>query len=733
MAAMERDLWRLARWCGLRPAYTDYSNRRRRAAPETVLAALRAWGAPIDSPSQAARLLRDLDRQRWRCALEPVSVVWEDAAAPRSGAIHVRLPEDETDRPAEIEIEPEDGGSLRRGVDLARAPVRETVQIDSRRYVQTRIDLPGPLPAGYHRASLRWAGRSASTLLIVAPPSVYRAHPQDHGPRGWGVFIPLYALRTRTSWGAGNLSDLRELTRWTARRGGGIVGTLPLLAQFLDDPAHISPYSPVSRLFFSELYIDAESAPEFAACEQSRRIAQSERFRAEKARLSSGDEADPVGVMALKRAILSPLAEAFFAAGDERLRALERRCNEDAHLARYAAFRAAGARHGRDWRAWPRGVSDRLRPGPRSVDGGGGDFDDREYRYHLYVQFLLHEQLSHLGDSLRREDGTGLYLDLPVGVHPDGYDAWWFADSLVEGVSAGAPPDDFFSLGQSWGFAPIHPQRSREQGHEWVIRSLRAHMRYSGCLRIDHVMWLHRMYWTFTGASPADGLYARSPAEELYAIVCLESHRHRCEVVGENLGTVPDEVNRAMRRRRLRGMYVGQFSFRPQTAEDGDGAGSAKNGELLAPAPVGSFADLNTHDTPTFAAFWSGDDIDLRVELGFLEQRRAAEERCARADLRRRVLRWLAIDGRGEGECAPETIRAVLAGLLEHLGRGDAGIVLVNMEDLWLERRPQNVPGTELASNWRGRAAMSLERAGQDQGVAGVLEALKHGRKGGRR
>ena len=96
----------------------------------------------------------------------------------------------------------------------------------------------------------------------------------------------------------------------------------------------------------------------------------------------------------------------------------------------------------------------------------------------------------------------------------------------------------------------------------------------------------------------------RYRAEELYAILALESHRHRCVIIGEDLGIVPSYVRPAMSRHGVRRMFILQYAL--------------VDSSVKAPGrvPAGSLAALNTHDMPPFAAFWQDDDFAREAEIG---------------------------------------------------------------------------------------------------------------------
>ena len=248
----------------------------------------------------------------------------------------------------------------------------------------------------------------------------------------------------------------------------------------------------------------------------------------------------------------------------------------------YARFRAAGERQHAPWPAWPAPLRDGVIK--------EGDYDEEAMRYHLYVQWLAHQQLQSLSQKAR-EKGVRLYFDLPLGVHPDGYDVWREPNLFVLGASAGAPPDAFFAKGQDWGLPPLHPERLREQGYRYYIACVRHLLQMAGILRIDHVMGFHRLFFVPRGMKANQGVYVRYRAEEFYALLALEAHHHQAIIVGEDLGTVPPEVRPAMERHGLHRTYVAQFSLTPDARQ------------ALLPPSSNMVASLNTHDTPTFAGF----------------------------------------------------------------------------------------------------------------------------------
>lgn len=591
------DLRELARLCSVQLSYDDAAGKKRKPSRDALTAALCARNPEHAKLSDALRARRDAFARQ---VIEPVTVSWGSEVP----LIEVRVPDGQHGARAACEIVLESGDVVAGFVKLA-----DTVLLPR-------------VPFGYHTLRLTIGGTAHESALFVAPAEAFAPE-----RKMWGVFAPVYALRTQRTRGIGDLGDLSALERKVASLGGGFIATLPMNAIFPDDEP--SPYSPVSRLFWNELYLDVRRLPEWRGEE-----------------LPDHDEliVDWKRIATERHALLSKLAERFVP--DDEFLAFEREARD------YAEFR------------------------------GGA-------QYHLYVQYRMSQQLRALKGVL--------YLDFPLGVNRRGYDAHRFAERFARDASVGAPPDLFFTKGQNWGFAPPDPDAIRARHHDYFRKCIRHQLAYASILRIDHVMGLHRLFWIPRGADAKDGVYVRYPEEELYAVLAIESQRAKSVIVGEDLGTVPQYVPRMMQRHGIRRMSVVQYELTP---------------ERVAEPPKESIASINTHDMPTFAGFWNADDVDDRVAQGLLDARGADEERAKRAKMRAALTTFLTARGLlPEGAAGgPAT---VLEAVLRFLASSDAEMVLVNLEDLWLEREPVNRPGVPERS-WRRRMRVPLEQLRSD-------------------
>jgi 4-alpha-glucanotransferase len=703
-----RELRELAGLYGVQTSYDDAMGRHIEAGPEALLAVLRALDAPVDSLEEVPEALRERREELAERIVEPVVVAWDG----RVPALELRFGVESGSLACRFDLEGGERWAWDR--ELSALPTLPTLPTPSPAPGSSApgrlLGLPDLLPTGYHRLRVEVGGKSAETLVISAPARCFAGDSIEGNKPLWGVFLPLYALQTRKSWGAGDFSDLQALAEWTAGLGGGVVATLPMLASFLDEPFEPSPYAPASRLFWNELYLDPRCIPELEGCAEAKRLMASQELRREVEALRAETKVDYGRLMALKRRVLEELARSFFAQpSPDRRDAFQEFVESRPELEAYAAFRAVGERRGEPWQSWP----ERLREGNLAP----ADWDEDDRRYHLWVQWITDEQVSAMAREARRL-GPGLYLDLPLGVHGSSFDVWRYPDHFAKGASAGAPPDAFFTKGQDWGFPPIHPERLREHGYDYLIESLRHHLRYAGLLRIDHIMQLYRLFWIPQGMGPADGVYVHYPVDELFAVLSVESHRHKAIVVGENLGTVPPEIGEAMDRHDVLGMYVVQYELQP-------------GGQGLRTPPARSAASLNTHDMPTFRSFWEARDVAEMQELGFFDEQQAREERERRAQLRREMVETLPAEERGDQGDDRRACAGVLRRLLDGLAASPARMVLVNLEDLWGETEPQNVPGTHLEKpNWRRKARPTFEEFSQKPEVVEALRRMDRIRKG---
>ncbi len=390
-AVQVHTIQQLARHYGVQTAYVDVTRRPRQASPEALLCTLRALGAPVESMEDVPDALRERRQAQWERGGEPVIVAWEGKPA----ELELRMPRDRTSESLSCHLALDTGEVRKWTWKLERLPTKHAANVEGVRYVAKRLSLPGPLPWGYHRLTLESHGRLFQSMIISAPMRAYSSS-EASAAQGWGVFLPLYALHSKRSWGGGDFTDLETLVHWVAGLGGNVVATLPLLAAFLDEPCDPSPYAPASRLFWNEFYIDVLRIPELKTCPAARALLESGEVQRELETQRSSPWVDYRRQMALKRKVLEELAQCLSVESAERQAAFQRFVKGQPQVEDYARFRATGEKRGAPWPAWP----EQLRCG----DLQEGDFDEAGRNYHLYVQWVAQEQVQ---DALGEEQGDG--------------------------------------------------------------------------------------------------------------------------------------------------------------------------------------------------------------------------------------------------------------------------------------------------------------------------------------
>lgn len=711
----------LADRLGIAREYRDQEGITRAVPEATRRSLLGTFGFPVGADSDAADALRRLEQAEAEQALAPVVVL-------RTGApVHEVLIAVAPEQRGHVHWElAEESGARRDGAaEIIDLPVRSSSSGPDRSVVRRGLALPGDIPAGYHRLALEIRGAAGvqrhEAALIVAPQRAYEPEAFRRGERLWGVAVQLYGLRSDRNWGIGDFTDLARLLRWAGAAGCAAIGVNPLHALFLDDPAHISPYSPSSRMFFNPLYLDVEAIAGFSECAELQQDLASPDTAAALRQLRAGELVDYPGVTRLKRRALEHLYRWHLrAAPDGGTGFAAFRDEQGEPLRSFAVFNALREHFGardtalRDWRRWPAELQDPHSPAVAAFAQEHAD----AVGFFAWLQWQVAIQLQRCKDAARDAGmPIGIYLDLAVGTDRSGADAWAMPRLVASGASIGAPPDIWNRKGQNWGLPPLNTSELRRQAYRPFAELLRANMRWAGALRIDHVLGLQRLFWIPEGATPADGAYVAYPFDDLVAIVALESWRNRCLVIGEDLGTLPEGFQPAMRGAGLLSYCIlyferdGEGRFRPPSAY-----------------PAEAMVSISTHDLPPLASYWSGSDIARKDALSLLPERDAAErERRGRAGDRARLMEALAAERlatEGDGGEGPP-----VDAILRFIARTPCRMLMIGFEDLLGIEEQANVPGTtDEHPNWRRKLPQELDRLLADARVGAALRVLNEER-----
>lgn len=729
---MSDSLERLAGQYGVGASYYDYRGGLHHVSRDSKAALLGAMGVDVSAGHTIDSAAEAFDAVHWTRMLPQACVISTDTQRGQP-VLPISIPLDIDATQIDWEITLENGESVDGIAQIAELPVAERGEAGGRAFVRVNLPLPADLPLGYHRIAT-WldAGLAGETRLIVAPARCYEPPAVAAGARSWGIAVQLYSLRSDSNWGMGDLHDLRDLITLAAPLGCGIVGLNPLHALLPAVPDQISPYSPSSRQFLNVLYIAVPDVPEYAECAQARTHVAGARFQELLRQLRATNNVDYVRVASAKFTVLRMLFEHFrsthLGANTERAAAFQKYVEARGEPLRlHAIFDALDADlrlQGPQYWGWPSWPQEYRDPASPAVNRFARDRVE-EVQYFLYLQWLAETQLS-AAQEAARESGMaiGLYGDVAVGANPGGSETWANRRLYLQQASVGAPPDPLALKGQDWGIPPQDPLELRAQEYEPFIVLIRNNMRATAALRLDHVMTLFRLWWVPRGCSSAQGAYVHYPLDDLIAILALESVRNHCIVIGEDLGTVPDEVRDAMERYHLYHYKV--FLFEKEQDQ-----------RFKAPWQYvrNALATVTTHDLPTLRGWWEGLDIGLREQLDlYPDAAQAAEDRHGRA--RERIAMMQALSAQRlwhwhPSEPPPEYSPALARAIQCYLGLSNASIAMIQIEDLIGMPDPTNVPGTNQEhANWQRKVALQTADIMVRPEVVDMLTAMNVARQG---
>lgn len=606
---------------------------------------------------------------------------------------------------------------------------------------------------GYHTLMLE----HMTLTLAVVPPSCPALKQAPGRERPWGLVAQIYSLPEQRashdvhpvqSAGPGHHPETGHsaLPGWMQGRHFGAVGKLavhaasegasalalsPAHAMFSADPQRYSPYSPSSRLFMNVLYGDPAQVLGDSVIRHV---------------LSTWDQGDVQGVPDISRLpdwpriaglrlrLLRDLFAHFCLHGPahliQKFEAFRQALGPA--LQHHSTYEALHAHHvsrlgrGHGWQDWS---SDLQQPGGAAVARFAHEHD-ADIEFHAFAQWLVFESAQQAQEQARAAGMTcGLISDLAIGTDPRGSHAWSLQNEILNRVSVGAPPDVYQKQGQNWGLTAFSPRGLRSGAYRAFIDTLRASLHSAGGIRIDHVAGMERLWLIPEGASAAEGAYLAYPRHELLGLIALEATRHHAIVIGENLGTVSDELNRSIREHGVLGTRV--LWFERDTSRAPVSVAPFRSANHW---PADAVAMPTTHDLPTVHGWWQERDIHWKLLLGQLTRADhavvQAERGLQRADL------WRALQQEG---CAPDVIRmppdeTPLSAILSFVARTPAPLALFPLEDILGVSDQPNMPGGDSETrlivhpNWVQQLPASVNHIFDDGAVAGRVRAVRHAR-----
>ena len=706
-----------------------------------------AWGKPATiAESSKAKLLNTLGydtssdekiqsqitqdiKSVWLSPLNPVQVVRNTEEL----ILAVRLPIELVNDEHTLTVTCENGEIKAYKFTPVDQDMTTMAHIDDVEFHEYVVSVPLDLPLGYHDVVLSADDDEfAQSRIIVAPEACYTPSEIKEGKKIWGLSVQLYCVRSEKNWGIGDFSDLSLLIEKAAGVGADFIGLNPIHALYPANPNACSPYGPSSRRWLNYLYIDVTAIDGYDDA-SVQNLVNTDDFKATLDHARKVEHVDYEAVAHLKLTALKAVFEvynakylckntkqnkafkAFVEAGGESLDM----------LAVYDALQSHLKAEGKDswgWPVFPQEYKDYYNPAVAKFKSA----NEQDVKFYLFLQWIAAQQLE-LASNKATDAGMtiGLYRDLAVGVSEGSAEIWGNKDLYCTGASVGAPPDILGPLGQNWGLPPMDPRKLYEQGYQPIIDLFASNMASSGSLRIDHVMALLRLWWVVKGDNAKDGGYVYYPVDDLLGILALESHRNQSLVIGEDLGTVPEEIRSKL-------ADNGVYSYRVFFFEQ------AEDGGFFSPShyPVQSMSTLTTHDMPTLIGYWHCLDLELGKEIGLYPTEEILQTLYAdRHENKQAILDTLY--GHGSiGDNVGRDVnhtgmnRELNNGMQVHMAGGSSALLSLQLED-WLEMdKPVNIPGTfDEYPNWRRKLTENIESMFDRHDINELASKLTHARK----
>ena len=648
------------------------------------------FGFEVSSEEEAEKSLHKIRQQKMNCVLEPIYVVRQNDLS-----FEIFVPEEDKNKDIVLGIG-QDKKSLKPSQSFSKS-VEGQESVCEKTYLKYRLHINEPLEIGYYHIELSLGDKTCKSILAVAPEKCYEGALKDE--KLWGFTVQLYSLKSRRNWGIGDFSDLKEFATIAAGVGADIIGINPINTPFHDFPENASPYASISRLFLNPIYIDVEKTEGFTE-------ALKKKYQKQIDAVKKTGLIDYTGVYNLK---IGALYELYVKQkkSSRAFSAYKKKKGQELHL--FALYEAiyhdkCRAKSG-GWRVWPEGLKKQNPMDMAIFEETHAD----EIEFFKFLQFEAERQFDEVSKHIQTLGmKIGLYRDLPVGVSKDSAELWAGQDIYIKHASAGAPPDAFFTNGQDWGLGAFNRFEIKKRAYEPFLKVLRTNMKNAGALRMDHVMWLMRLF--LISDEMNKGTYLYYDFKDMLGLVALESVLNKCVIVGESIGNVPEGFVDILQENNINAMSV-------LWAERwNNGLGDFKAPEFY---PEKAFVSIGTHDMPPFKMWWFGYEIELKYKLKMIDENEKRRLYQEREQDRWRLLKVLDENGvwpqdnlrksnylYGEGypEGMDEAVHRFLA-------KSNSNAVILELENILGVAELQNLPGTDRDRypNWRHKLPLDLE------------------------
>ena len=302
--------------------------------------------------------------------------------------------------------------------------------------------------------------------------------------RGAGVAIPVFSLRSNSSFGVGEFNDIRLMVDWAAATGQSIIQILPINDTTMFGTWEDSyPYNANSTFALHPQFLhlphvgelkDKETMARYEAL--GKELNSLPNVDYERVNNAKNEYLRLVFAQDGKKTLASKEFKAFLAANEEWLRP-------------YAVFSALrDAKHTPDFLKW--GAMAKY---TKAKAAKYEKENPEAVAFHYFVQYHLSKQLREVRDYAHSK-GVVLKGDIPIGISRTSVDAWVYPELFNMDSSAGAPPDDFSVMGQNWGFPTYNWAKMAEDGYAWWKARFVKMAEYFDAYRIDHILGFFRIW-----------------------------------------------------------------------------------------------------------------------------------------------------------------------------------------------------------------------------------------------
>lgn len=732
-------LEKLAEISGISSEYIDKTGKTHYTTDEVRRCFLKDMGYNTDSDSDIDSNIKTIDESIWKNGLDYVNSFFTNET---DTSIKLYIPESDKAYTATCEIEDENGHIQEHTLELTNLPIEERKNIDGKEFIQVKIQIFNQLKPGYYKLRIKLNQHSYQSMIIMAEPKCYLEEGvEEESFRVYGLAIQLYALRSKNNMGIGDFTDLKNIIKLVAKNGGDVVGVNPLGASFPESRDDVSPYRILTRAFLNYAYIDLKAVPEYQASPEVQTLINSEEIKKQIENLRSLDKVDYLNVYRLKLKLLKEMyayfkqthlssAQGITSRGKDFLQFVKSKGTSFKNTCLFEAILEKHNENGmhNDWRFWPNNYDKINSFHTRDFENINQDL----IQFYAYCHWLADNQLSEAAELCKQLNmKIGLYLDSPIGAAASGVEVWENRELFAENMGIGAPADPMRPRGQSWGFAPYHPQKLRQANYAPFISLIRENMQHAKALRIDHAMGLMRLFWVyFIKDNPVvQGAYVYYNMREMVAILSIESHRAKCMVIGEDLGTVPAGFREYMYEH---GLISNKVFFRQK---DTDGTFlSPKKYQYL------SLAQASTHDQATAYGYWLDEDINtFKACHLYVNEEQYQSNLNTRAKERELLIKAFTeqntfpseeckkdAENKLDGKSVPEKLEYAVN---RYVARSNSAIFLQRIEDIYGQIAMENVPGTIAEyPNWRIKLTIDVDDMDKDNRFKAMFDIIKQER-----